>query len=209
MTCLLPLESPVRKQHSWCQQVCSWHSSEAKELNGVLDYPPMLWLYTWTSEEDSDCVGCLYHQLYILGLEVCKAASSPSGDPRGNILLLSPLLPPTWTQFDGSELQILAVTQIQCSASKYLQPQSFLRCCQCINWVSWNLNLYLVQTEVHDALASSCLLYVSTAFTYYLETVSTWVLSEITWLCSALMWHLSSSLGKVMWANTSKLALPG
>lgn len=209
MTCLLPFESCTRKRHSWCQQVYFWRSWQRSKN----------WMEFWIIHlcfgickplRRVVVAGVVYNaSLYGLGVEVCKAASSPSTDPKGNILLLSPLLSYIWTRFVSDELQILAVAQIQCSASEYLQPQTCLSCCQCITSVPRNLNLYLVQTKVHVVLASSHLLKVSTAFTDDLETVSIWVLSEISWLCSALAWHRSWFLGKVAWVNSSKLALAG
>lgn len=66
--------------------------AEVEELDGVLDYPRMLW-YICKLLKRIVVAGVVYNaSLYGLGVEVCKAASSPCPDPKGNILLLSPLL---------------------------------------------------------------------------------------------------------------------
>lgn len=73
-------------------------------------------------------MGCVEHQLYGLGVEVCKAASCPSTDPKHVAAVSFAFICLNW--FVSSELQLLAVTRIQSSASEYLQLQTCLSCCQ-------------------------------------------------------------------------------
>lgn len=122
---------------------------EVTELAGVRDYPRVLWLYPYTEEEDGVAVWVVWNSSCVA--EVWSSAGQHL--PQAQILRITHCC--CLLCFHG--LGLIGVNSRYCC-----DPNSVLcfqwSCCQCITLVPWNLNLYLEQTQLHVALASSCLL---------------------------------------------------
>lgn len=138
-----------RRASQGCQQVSlqhSWQRSQSWLQFGIIH---VLWLYLWTEEEDAVAVWLVCNSSCVA--EVWSSAGQHL--PQAQILRVTHCC--CLHCLHG--LSLIGVNSRYCH-----DPNSVLcfqwSCCQCITSVPWNLNLCLVQTQLHVALASSCLL---------------------------------------------------